>query len=136
MKWFGRTLIALVCLLAVVSWWWYSWDLNEPHVVSRIYIAKSQGECNKIELEPDYTFKQELWHGDLYAEQAQGTWRRFGRGGVAFSDNFLGATSAATSTYNVYGMIDNTFGFHSIVVDSQMRPTIFHQRYVLRSCAL
>jgi hypothetical protein len=127
------TLIAL--LLLAVCWWWEGWNFNDPFVAGE-YVAKATGECNVLVLNHDHTFDQKLLRGGRAANTAVGKWYRFGEAGVAFSNSFIGAAPKTIAENNVYGMLDNTFGFHTLTLDPQTAPTTFHKRFLhLRTCA-
>ena len=87
-------------------------------------------------LDGDHSFDQKVRMGDRTTIPATGTWRRFGQADVAFSKTFIGATPEAAAKDNVYGMLDNPFGFHRVTVDPQTTPIKFHEKLVhLRTCA-
>jgi hypothetical protein len=130
-----RAAILICLLLLAVFWWWHSWNFEDRFVVGE-YVAKTEGECNVLELNSDHTFNQKVSKGDRLTVPAAGTWRRFGEAGVAFSNSFIGATPDAFTNNNVYAMLDNTFGFHSLTVDPQTKPLTFHKRLLhLRACS-
>jgi hypothetical protein len=79
-------------------------------------------------MKQDHTFEQEITAADGRSNRITGSWRRFGEAGVAFSNNFLDAPATAKSKDNVYGMLDNTFGFWTLTLDSQTAPIKFHKK--------
>ena len=130
----NRTASILAILFLLACWWWQSWNFNDPFVAGE-YVSKSNGICNNVRLNKDHTFAQELWHGDRSAQSAEGTWRRFGEGGIAFSKSFLGASPQAVTSDNVYGMLDNTLGYHTLTIDPQDSPIRFHKRFLTITAA-
>lgn len=54
------------------------------HALSGTYTFRSGGETSTLILRQDRTFEQELIRNGT-ARRAQGTWYRFGEGGIAFS---------------------------------------------------
>ena len=122
-------------VLLLICWWWQAWNFSDRFVAGT-YVAKNTpiGSCNLIELKSDHSFKQQLWMGDRVALPAVGTWSRFGEAGVAFSKSFLGSNPDEVAKDNVYGMLDNTFGFHTLTVDPQTKPIKFKKAFFLRTC--
>ena len=129
----NASILAIAFLLA--CWWWESWDFNDPFVAGE-YISETAGACNVLTLNMDHSFDQQLWQGDRSATHSTGSWRRFGEAGIAFSTTFLGAAPDSIAKDNVYGMLDNTFGYHTLTIDSQTKPVRFHKSLIhLRTCA-
>jgi len=92
--------------------------------------------CNVAVLNRDHSFDQQLRDRGRAPIRATGTWRRFGEAGVAFSTTLLGATPDSVAKNNVYGMLDNTFGYHTLTVDPQKNPIRFHKSMIhARTCA-
>lgn len=60
-------------------------------VAAGTYIFKRSGENSVLVLNPNHTFLQTRRFGNV-TQQAQGTWRRVGEGGIAFSKEFLVVT--------------------------------------------
>ena len=113
--------------LLLACWWWHGWNFDDRYVAGE-YVAKSQGERNVLVLNGDHSFSQEVWKGDRTTLHANGTWRRLGEGGVAFSNNFIGAPADAKASDTVYATLDNTFGFHTLTLDSHEAPIKFHKK--------
>jgi hypothetical protein len=104
------------------------WDFSDWKVAGK-YVSNSSNGRNSIQLKPDHTFEQE-WIANGQTKHASGSWRRFGEAGVAFSNSFLGASTAAAADNNVYGMLDSTFGFITLTLDPRYdtAPVQFHKK--------
>jgi hypothetical protein len=74
--------IALFCL-----WFNIASDYDPPRLTGT-YTFHSANVSSVLRLKADETFTQTLTAGGQ-TEQAQGTWRRMGEGGVVFSGDFL-----------------------------------------------
>ena len=126
--------IALPLIVLALGWWWMSWDFEDTFV-SGSYVERSAGECNSLILNSDHSFRQEFSQGDLATIKATGKWSRFGEAGVAFSTTFLGASPEAITGNNVYGTLDNTFGYHTLTIESPNHPLMFHKRVITFTAA-
>jgi len=104
------------------------WDFSDWKVAGK-YVSDSSAVRNSLRLKPDHSFEQEMTINGQ-TTRANGTWRRFGRAGVAFSNSFLGASPAAVVDNNVYGTLDSTFGFITLILDSRYdtTPARFHKQ--------
>ena len=84
LKVIGAVFIAVVCLLA---WATAAMDYGDG-VASGTYTFEGSGESSVLVLNPNHTFRQIRRLGNLQ-QQAEGTWRRVGEGGISFSKEFL-----------------------------------------------
>ncbi len=126
-----RALTFFVILFASLAWWWQGWNFADQYLTGE-YIARADGQCSTLTLNPDHQFLQRLWHGDRSTSLVTGTWHRNGEGGLAMSGSFAGATPEDKSKGLAYGMVISTFGFHTIGLYSvPYRENVLH----LRSCS-
>jgi len=100
----------VLCYLAFAIWYVVASDYSDS-AVSGIYRLAQDGETSTLVLKPDHTFQQELSRlGKL--QSAQGTWRRVGQAGIAFSKDFLTISGQELSANGTaYGEIHKTLGF-------------------------
>ena len=97
------------CILGALAvfWIWYTIAADYDYgALSGTYTLRSGGETSTLVLRADRTFEQELIRNGS-TRRAQGTWRRFGEGGVSFSGQFLGRE--VESDGEVYGQVEKTF---------------------------
>jgi hypothetical protein len=118
-------------LLAIIIFWaWYMVAADYGYkAVSGTYTLRNNGETSILVLRRDRSFQQELVHAGK-TERAQGTWRRFGEGGIAFSRGFLRADGQeAGSDVEVYGRVEKkALGLlPSIVFDPEPGGPIFQK---------
>jgi hypothetical protein len=93
-------------------------DFSDGVVSGRYHLAQN-GETSILVLKPNHSFEQELSHSGK-TEHAEGSWRRLGEGGIAFSKEFLivsGQEPGADGT--TYGEIHKPFGFLVSIALSQ-----------------
>ena len=83
----GGTFVFLFCLLA---WLVAAMDYGDS-VATGTYTFKRNGESSVLTLKADHTFHQTRRLGND-EQQAEGTWRRVGEGGLSFSKEFLVVT--------------------------------------------
>lgn len=120
----------IAILLACLVWWWMSWDFSDRFVAGR-YIARSKGQRTILVLNADHSFNQEI-RANTATVHANGSWRRIGEGGIVFSENFLRLSNAATGDNEIYGNLDNTFGFWTLTLDSKYNDqTKYHKIWFL-----
>ncbi|MEG9435823.1 hypothetical protein JAO29_06560 [Edaphobacter sp. HDX4] len=121
----------IALLMACLVWWWMSWDFSDQFVAGK-YIAKSKGQRTILVLNADHSFTQEINANGAATIHANGLWRRLGQGGVVFSENFLRSSNAAASDNEIYGSLENTFGFWTLTLDSKYNDqTKYHKIWFL-----
>jgi hypothetical protein len=120
----------IAILLACLVWWWMSWDFSDQFVAGK-YIAKSKGQRAILILNADHSFTQEI-RADAATIHANGSWRRIGEGGIVFSENFLRSSGADTRDKEIYGNLDNTFGFWTLTLNPKYNDqTAYHKIWFL-----
>lgn len=87
LKVIGGVCTAVVCL---VLWAALAMDYGDG-VASGTYTFKGGGESSVLVLDPDHTFQQTRRLGNVQ-QQAKGTWRHVGEGGISLSKEFLVVT--------------------------------------------
>ena len=80
----GGIFVALICLLA---WVVAATDYGDS-VATGTYTFERNGESSTLVLNPNHTFQQTRRRGND-EQQAKGTWRNVGEGGLSFSKEFL-----------------------------------------------
>lgn len=121
---------AVVVLLAILSWGWYSVAANYSYgAVAGRYTFRLNGYESILVLNDDQTFQQEL-KGNGSVAHAQGSWRRVGEGGVVFSKEFLKVSGQDTRPDGqIDGEIKKHFGlFLSIVFRPDPGGPVFHRK--------
>lgn len=83
----GGIFLFLFCLLA---WLVAAMDYGDS-VATGTCTFKRNGESSVLTLKADHTFQQTRRLGN-HEQQAEGTWRRVGEGGISFSKEFLVVT--------------------------------------------
>ena len=87
-KRFSRAgLLLLIAILLFWLWYWRAADYTS-NALAGTYTYAGNGETSTLVLKRDQTFQQQL-NRDGASEHAQGSWRRYGESGVAFSKEFL-----------------------------------------------
>jgi hypothetical protein len=86
--------IVFVVLALFVGWYWVASDYDYA-ALAGTYTFSGNGASSALVLKSDRTFQQLRYDGRV--EQANGTWRRIGEGGVAFSAGFLRLPGATTA---------------------------------------
>jgi hypothetical protein len=123
--------VIIAIVFAAVAWWWQGWNFADQYLTGD-YIARINGQCSTLTLNPDHQFDQHVWNGDRPSTSATGAWHRIGEGGLAMSGSFIGATPEDKSKNLAYGVFTSTFGFHTIWLYSiPYRNNVLH----LRTCA-
>jgi hypothetical protein len=103
-------LCVVLCYFAFVLWYVVASDYSDS-VVSGTYRLAHDGETSTLVIEPDHSFQQELSRSGRL-QRAQGSWRRLGQGGIAFSKEFLRMSGQELSANGTaYGDIHKTLGF-------------------------
>ena len=107
---------AVLLLISFVLWATVAMDYGDS-VAFGTYSLAENDESSTLVLKPDHTFQQNLSHyGKM--QHAEGTWRRVGEGGIAFSQQFLvlsGQELSADGT--AYAEMHKTLGlFVSLVL--------------------
>jgi hypothetical protein len=87
MKVSAAIFVAVVCLFL---WAVVAMDYGDG-VASGTYIFTRDAESSTLVLKPNHTFQQTRRIGNVQ-QQAAGTWRRVGEGGISFSKEFLVVT--------------------------------------------
>jgi hypothetical protein len=120
-----------IAFSAIVFWVWYTVAADYGYrAVSGTYVLRRDGETSTLVLRQDRSFQQELTQ-DGKRTRAQGTWRRFGEGNIAFSKEFLKASVQETgSDEEVYGRVEKKFLglIPSIVFDPDSGGPTFHKK--------
>ena len=115
----------------VVLWFGYSWIADYgDRVASGTYAAVVDGQTSTLLLRPDHTFHQVRIANGMSA-QADGTWRRFGEGGLVFSKSFLAMPHEQISADgSAYGALYKTLGVWPpfISFTSSTKSPIFKRR--------
>jgi hypothetical protein len=110
------TVLLLVTLF--VLWYVIASDYSDG-IASGTYHLSQNGETSTLIIKPDHSFQQELNRSGK-VQRAEGSWRRLGEGGIAFSKEFLlvsGQEPGADGT--AYGQLEKRFGFLVSVALSQ-----------------
>jgi hypothetical protein len=110
-------LFAGIVLLIVMFWSWYWLAADYRYgAVSGVYTFAREGESSTLILKPDRSFQEELtFLGKV--EHAQGSWWRFGEGGVVFSKQFLKLSGQETaSDGESHGVVEKSFGLVADIV--------------------
>jgi len=94
----------------VVFWVWCMVAADYGYgAVSGTYTLRREGESSTLVLRRDRSFQQESSHAGKNV-RSQGTWRRFGEGGVAFSREFLKLSGQEIGDNGeVYGNVGKSF---------------------------
>ena len=122
--------ITLTFFFLVLGWVWYSIAADYGYsAVSGTYSLQAKGEASTLILKQDGTFKQELKREGTM-QHAQGSWRRFGEGGIVFSKEFLNIPGQETRPDGqVYGNVKKDFGlFLSIALNPESNGPVFRKR--------
>jgi hypothetical protein len=108
-KRFSRAgLLLLIAILLFWTWYWKAVDYSD-NAIAGTYTYAGNGETSTLVLKKDQTFQQELNRGGT-SEHAQGNWRRYGEGGIAFSKGFVPvATVKAESDGRMRGEVRKVF---------------------------
>jgi hypothetical protein len=108
-KRFSRAgLLLLLAILLFWTWYWKAADYTYG-AIAGTYSYSGNGESSTLVLKVDQTFQQELNRGGT-SEHAQGTWHRYGEGGVDFSKEFLPvSTVKAESDGYTHGEVRKVF---------------------------
>jgi hypothetical protein len=109
---------ALIALVSVILFVWGAAAIDySDSVVSGTYSLVQNGETSTLVLMPDHTFQQDVSHSGKVTH-AEGTWRRLGEGGIAFSREFLVLSGQELSAQgNAYADMHKTLGlFVSLVL--------------------
>ena len=108
-KRFSRAgLLLLLAILLFWTWYWRAADYTN-NAIAGTYTYAGSGETSTLVLKRDQTFQQELNRGGA-SEHAQGTWRRYGESGIAFSKEFVPvATVKAESDGQTQGEVRKVF---------------------------
>jgi hypothetical protein len=77
----------LLLLLCCGTWLAVATDYGDSVAVGKYRFA-GNGETSTLVLKPDHSFQQDLQIGNT-KQHGEGTWRRLGEGGIAFSKEFL-----------------------------------------------
>jgi hypothetical protein len=115
----ARSIGVLVLLVLCLGLWYTVASDYGDSVVSGKYRLAQDGEMSTLVLKADHSFQQDLIRSGR-AEHAEGTWRRIGEGGIAFSKEFLllsGQEPGADGT--AYGDIHKDFGLLVSITLSQ-----------------
>jgi hypothetical protein len=127
-------IVRLACgaiLLGLLFWFWYRWAADYGYrAISGTYIFHDNGEQATLVLLESRVFRQELSHPGT-VEQAEGTWRRVGEGGVVFSNEFLKVGGQRVRRDGqTDGQVKKTFGglFLSIVFNGDKGGPVFHKK--------
>lgn len=127
-------MVRLACsavLLGLLFWVWYCWAADYGYsAVSGTYTFHDDREHSTLVLLESRVFQQELSHSGT-VERAEGTWRRGGEAGVAFSKEFLKvAGQRVRPDGRAYGQVNKAFGglFLSIVFDGDKGGPVFHKK--------
>lgn len=83
----GGVLVTVICLL---GWAVVAMDYGDS-VAAGTYDFKRGSESSTLVLDRNHTFRQRRRLGNV-EQQAEGTWRRVGEGGISFSKEFLVVT--------------------------------------------
>jgi len=104
-----RVFFGLLLALALFCGWYMVAANYDYGAVSGTYVYRRDNESSTLILRKDRTFSQQrISHGKV--EQAQGTWRRIGEGGVNFSKEFLTIGGIhSESDGSVYGEVQKSF---------------------------
>jgi hypothetical protein len=108
----------VVVLLFICFFLWGAVAMDYGYsVASGTYSLAENGETSTLVLKPDHTFQQILNHSGKL-QHAEGTWRRFGEGGIAFSQQFLVLSGQELSAHGIaYAEMHKTLGlFVSLVL--------------------
>lgn len=111
--------IALVPVVVFVAWYCIAADYGYRAVAGSYRTKMPNGSCT-LTLKRDQTFDQ-LLIADGKQQHSSGTWRLFGEGGIALSENFQplpAEESAHNQTY--YGEVRKTMG---LFIYLQMKPS-------------
>lgn len=110
--------VFVLILLFFAIWWVVSSDYSDS-ALSGTYRLSQGGQESTLILRPNHSFQQELSQAGK-TERAEGTWRRIGEGGLAFSKEFLvlsGQEPGPDGT--AYGEVHKKFGFFISLALSQ-----------------
>jgi len=119
-----------VILLVVFLWAWYSIAADYGYkAVSGVYVLRVNGETSILVLKPDQTFQQELLRSGK-TQHAEGSWRLFGEGHVAFSREFINIPGEELSLDGAaYAQVKKSFGiFLSIALDPNPGGPTYHKK--------
>jgi hypothetical protein len=97
-------------ILIAVFWVWYMVAADYGYsAVSGTYTLRREGESSTLVLRHDRSFQQELSRAGKRV-RAQGTWRRSGEGGIAFSREFLKLSGQEIADDGeAYGHVEKSF---------------------------
>jgi hypothetical protein len=120
-------------ILIVVFWVWYMVAADYGYgAVSGTYTLRSEGESSTLVLQRDRSFQQELSDAGRNV-RSQGTWRRVGKGGIAFSKDFLTLDQEVLPGGQVYAEVRK--GFAGILVSTiefgpEGKGPVFRRRWL------
>jgi hypothetical protein len=108
--------VFVLLLICYALWVTAALDYSDS-VASGTYSLAQNDETSTLVLKPDHKFQQDLIHSGK-AQHAEGTWRRFGEGGIEFSREFLVVSGQELSAHGIaYADMHKTLGlFVSLVL--------------------
>lgn len=108
--------VVVLLFICFVLWATVAMDYGDGVAVG-IYSLAENGDTSTLVLKPDHTFQQNLSHSGKM-QHAEGTWRRFGEGGIEFSQQFLVLSGQELSAHgHAYAEMHKTLGlFVSLVL--------------------
>ena len=85
-----RISIALVTFVAIGLFlaWYYVAANYDYGALAGVYVFERNDERCVLDLRPDHSFNEQLSYSD-HVRKAEGTWHRYGRSHVSFSQAFL-----------------------------------------------
>jgi hypothetical protein len=115
-------------LFLFVAWYVIAANYNYA-AVSGMYVYRSDKETSTLILRSDQSFEQELVH-DGKTQNAHGTWRRIGEGGVVFSKNFLKLSGQEVRTDGqADGQVRKRFGLLlSLALNPDPNGPVFYKK--------
>jgi hypothetical protein len=120
----------LILALFVLLWFGYGYVADyEDSVASGSYVSRTGGVTSTMILRIDHSFHQERTTGEE-KEQADGTWRRIGEGGLVFSKGFLELPGQRVmSDGTAYATLYKTLGLWPFIsMDSTTTSPIFRKK--------
>jgi hypothetical protein len=122
--------MAGIALLIFLFYVWYTIAADYGYsAVSGTYVMQHNGEMCTLVLNKDRSFEQELIRNGN-KQQARGSWRRIGEGGVVFSKQFLKLPGQQVpADGQAFGEVENTLGlFLSLALNPVPDGPVFRKK--------
>ncbi len=106
----ARVSAYIILPIVLLDFWYVLATAYDYGDLAGTYVLNQNGDKCTLRLRSDRTFKEELTRSGK-VQTAEGTWRRIGEGGVAFSKEFLNlASEERNASGESYGWFSKELG--------------------------